>query len=156
MVLPMADQFIEIVINKKARFNYEILDTFESGIVLHGSEVKAIREKHVNIQEAYARVKDSEIFIVGMNITPYEKANRFNHEPLRERKLLLHKHEIKRLTGKLNEKGLALVPLKVYFKNGKVKILLGLGKGKAQYDKRKTIQKREADREMNRELKKYR
>lgn len=152
----MSDKIFDIVVNKKARFNYEILDTFESGIVLHGSEVKSIRAKHVTIQESYARIKNAEIFIVGMNISPYERANRFNHEPLRERKLLLHRHEIKRLTGKLNEKGLSLIPLKLYMKNGKVKLLLGLGKGKAEYDKRKTIQKREADREMHRELKKYR
>lgn len=151
----MADQIKEIVVNKKARFDYEILDTFEAGIVLHGTEVKSMRLKKVSIQEAYAMIKNSEAYIVGMNIAHYEMGNRFNHEPLRERKLLLHKHEIKRLTGKLKEKGLTLVPLKVYFNNGKVKILLGLGKGKAKYDKRKTIQKREADRDMQRDLKRY-
>ncbi|HOO72379.1 MAG TPA: SsrA-binding protein SmpB [Spirochaetota bacterium] len=151
----MADPIHDIVVNKKARFNYEILDTFEAGLVLHGTEVKSVRLKKVSIQEAYATIKNNEAFIIGMNIAQYDMGNRFNHEPLRERKLLLHRQEIKRLTGKLKEKGYTLIPLKVYFKNGKVKILLGLGRGKAQYDKRKTIQKRDADREMQRELKKY-
>jgi SsrA-binding protein len=153
--LHMTDQITDIVKNKKARFEYEILDTFEAGIVLHGTEVKSIRQKKVSIQEAYARIKNGEAYIVGMNISVYEMGNRFNHEPTRERKLLLHGHEIKRLTGKLQEKGLTLVPLSLYFKNGKVKILLGLGKGKAMYDKRKTIQKRDADREIQREMKNY-
>ena len=151
----MAEPIHDIVVNKKARFNYEIVDTFEAGLVLHGTEVKSVRLKKVSIQEAYATIKNNEAFIIGMNIAQYDMGNRFNHEPLRERKLLLHRQEIKRLTGKLKEKGYTLVPLKVYFKKGKVKILLGLGRGKAQYDKRKTIQKRDADREMQRELKKY-
>jgi SsrA-binding protein len=155
MEIPMAEKSQDIVVNKKARFEYEILDTFEAGIVLHGTEVKSLRLKNVSIQEAFARIKNNEVFIVGMNISLYEMANRFNHEPLRERKLLMHKHEIKRLTGKLQEKGLTLVPLKLYFKNGKAKVLLGLGKGKAKYDKRKTIQKRDADRDMQRDLKRY-
>ena len=94
--------------------------------------------KKVSIQESYARIKDGEVFLVGMNITVYDQGNRFNHEPVRERKLLLHKHEIKRLTGKLNEKGYTLVPLRMYIKNGKVKVELGLGRGKAKYDKRQT------------------
>ncbi len=147
------EQFKEIIQNKKARFEYEILDTLEAGIVLGGTEVKSVRLKKVSINEAYARIRNGEAFIVGMNIAAYEMGNRFNHEPDRERKLLLHKKEIKWLTGKLKEKGLTLVPLKVYFKNNKIKVLLGLGKGKAQYDKRKTIQKRESDREMQRALK---
>ncbi|MCP4135151.1 MAG: SsrA-binding protein SmpB [bacterium] len=145
----------DIVKNKKARFEYEIIETFEAGIALRGTEVKSIRQKKVSIQESYGKINAGEAYIVGMNIAEYEMGNRFNHEPLRERKLLLHKHEIKRLTGKLKEKGLTLVPLKLYFKNGKVKVLLGLGKGKAKYDKRKTIQKRDADRDMQRDLKNY-
>jgi SsrA-binding protein len=143
----------DIVHNKKARFEYEVLDTFEAGIVLNGTEVKSIRQKNVNIGDAYGRIKNGEAFLLGVNIAIYEMGNRFNHEPTRERKLLLHKQEIKRLTGKLKERGLTLVPLKLYFKNGKVKVLLGLCKGKAQYDKRKTIQKREGDREIQRAMK---
>ncbi len=151
----MDNHYINIIKNKKARFNYEIIETFEAGIVLHGTEVKSLRQKKVSIQESYAKIKNGEVFIVGLNISPYEMGNRFNHEPDRERKLLLHKQEIKRLTGKIQEKGLTLVPLKIYFKNGKAKIELGLGKGKANYDKRKTIRDRDAQRDMQREMKKY-
>ncbi len=140
----------EIVQNKKARFEYEILDTIEAGIVLKGTEVKSVRLKKVNIQDAYARIKDGEAFLYGMNISPYESGNIFNHDPMRVRKLLLHKQEIKRLTGKQQEKGLTLVPLKVYWKNGKVKVLLGLAKGKTLYDKRHDIKKRDSDRELQR------
>lgn len=149
----MEEKNTDIVHNKKARFEYEVLDTFEAGIVLNGTEVKSIRKKNVTIGDAYGRIKNGEAFLLGVNIAVYEMGNRFNHEPARERKLLLHKQEIKRLTGKLKEKGLTLVPLKLYFKNGKVKVLLGLCKGKAQYDKRKTIQKREGDREIQRAMK---
>ena len=151
----MSDSIIEIIKNKKAKFEYEIVDTFEAGIVLRGTEVKSVRQKKVSIQESYAKIKNNEVFIVGLNISPYEMGNVFNHDPIRERKLLLHRHEIKRLTGKLQEKGFTLVPLKMYFKNGRAKVLLGLGKGKTLYDKRKTIQKRDVDREMKREMKKY-
>lgn len=151
----MSDSIIEIIRNKKARFEYEILDTYEAGVVLRGTEVKSIRLKKVNIQEAYARIKDGEVFIVGMNVSTYEMGNRFNHEPLRERKLLLHKHEIRKLIGKLNEKGYTLVPLRMYIKNGKVKIELGLGKGKAVYDKKKTIQERDMKRDLQRDIRKY-
>jgi SsrA-binding protein len=149
----MSDQIQDIIQNKKARFEYEILETFEVGIVLAGTEVKSIRNKKVSIIDAWAKIRDGEAWLVGMNVALYEMGNRFNHDPERERKLLLHRQEIKRLTGKLKEKGLTLIALKVYFKNGKVKLLLGLAKGKAQYDKRKTIQKREADREMQRTMK---
>lgn len=151
----MADSFIDIIRNKKARFEYEIHDTYEAGVVLRGTEVKSIRLRKVSIQESYARIKDGEVFIVGMNISPYEMGNRFNHEALRERKLLLHKSEIRKLIGKLNEKGYTLVPLRLYIKNGKVKIELGLGKGKAVYDKKKTIQDRDMKRDMQRDIKKY-
>ncbi len=151
----MADDIIEIVKNKKARFEYEILDTFEAGIVLKGTEVKSIRQKKVSIQESYAKIKNGEVFIVGMNISHYDKGNYFNHDPLRERKLLLHKQEIKRLTGKLAERGFTLVPLRLYIKNGKVKLELGLAKGKNIHDKRKTIQDRDMKRDMQREIKKY-
>lgn len=151
----MSDNIIEIIRNKKARFEYEILDIFEAGIVLRGTEVKSIRQKKVSIQESYARVKNGEVFIVGMNVSLYEMGNFFNHDPLRERKLLLHKHEIKRLIGKLNEKGFTLVPMRMYIKNGKVKIELGLAKGKNVHDKRRTIQDRDMKRDMQREIKKY-
>lgn len=149
----MEDKSTDIATNKKARFEYEILETLEAGLVLVGTEVKSIRQKKVSIGEAYARIKNGEAFLVGMNVAVYEMGNRFNHDPVRERKLLLHRQEIKRLTGKLQEKGLTLIPLKMYLKNGKVKLLLGLGKGKARYDKRKTIQKRESDRELQRIIK---
>ncbi|MDR3237887.1 MAG: SsrA-binding protein SmpB, partial [Spirochaetia bacterium] len=139
----MEDHFIDIIKNKKARFNYEILETFEAGIALHGTEVKSLRQKNCSIQESYAHIRNSEVFITGMLISPYDMGNRFNHEPERDRKLLLHKSQIKWLTGKLKEKGYTLVPLRMYFKNGKAKIELGLGRGKAQYDKRKTIQRRD-------------
>ena len=152
----MTDTFIEIARNKKARFDYEIIETFEAGIVLVGSEVKALRQKKASIQESYARVKNNEVYLTGMNIAIYEMANRFNHEPVHDRKLLLHRHEIKRLIGKVQEKGFTLVPLRLYFKNGKVKVELGLARGKAKYDKRRDIQKREVDREIQREWKNYR
>jgi SsrA-binding protein len=145
------EKVIQVANNKKARFEYEILDTFEAGIVLLGTEVKAIRNKKVNIEDSYAKVENGEIFIIGINISQYEMGNRFNHDPLRDRKLLLHKQEIKRLTGKLKERGFTLIPLQMYFKNNKAKVLLGLGRGKAKYDKRRTIQKRDQEREMQRE-----
>jgi len=151
----MPDNIIEILRNKKARFEYEILDTFEAGIALKGTEVKSIRQKKVNIQEAYAYIKSGEVFIVGMNISLYEMGNFFNHDPLRERKLLMHKYEIKKLIGKLNERGYTLVPLRLYIKNGKVKLELGLAKGKNVHDKRRTIQDRDMKRDMQREIKKY-
>ncbi|MCX7679483.1 MAG: SsrA-binding protein SmpB [Spirochaetes bacterium] len=146
-------QSFDVVINKKARFEYEIIETIEAGIVLTGTEVKSARKRKVSINDAYAKIKKGEVFLVNMNIAPYEMGNRFNHDPERERKLLLHRQEIKRLTGKLKEKGFSLIPLKVYFSNGKLKVLLGLGKGKAKYDKRREIQKRDAEREMRRAMK---
>lgn len=149
----MRESMVDIIVNKKARFNYEIIETFEAGIVLHGTEVKSLRGKKVSINEAYGKIRDGEVYLTGMNISLYEMGNRFNHEPDSDRKLLLHKQEIKRLSGKLREKGYTLVPLKMYFKNGKVKVLLGLGKGKAKYDKRKTIQQRDVEREMRRDWK---
>ena len=151
----MSDNIIEILRNKKARFEYEILDTYEAGIALKGTEVKSIRQKKVNIQESYARIYKGEVFLVGMNISLYEMGNYFNHDPLRERKLLLHKFEIKKLIGKLNERGYTLVPLRMYIKNGKVKLELGLAKGKNTHDKRRTIQDRDMKRDMQREIKKY-
>ena len=151
----MSDNIVEILRNKKARFEYDIVDTYEAGIVLKGTEVKSIRQKKVSIQESYAKIKNGEVYIIGMNISLYTMGNFFNHDPLRDRKLLLHRQEIKRLTGKLNEKGFTLIPLRMYFKNGRVKLELGLARGKNIHDKRRTIQDRDMKRDMQREMKKY-
>jgi SsrA-binding protein len=143
--------------NKKAFFNYELLDTFEAGISLLGSEVKSIREGRISLKESYAEVKGGEVFLLHCHISPYEAANRFNHEPLRERKLLLHRREIKRLSGKIKEKGLTLVPTKVLINaKGRVKVEISLAKGKRTYQKKEVIKERDRDREMRAELKKWR
>lgn len=143
--------------NKKAYFNYEILETYEAGIALVGSEVKSIREGRISLKESYAEIKEGEVFLVACHISPYEASNRFNHDPLRERKLLLHRREIKRLTGKTQERGLTLVPTKVHInEKGKVKVEIALAKGKRAYQKREAIRERDRDREMQAELKKWR
>ena len=142
-----------VVTNKKARFLYEIIETFEAGLVLLGTEVKSLRLGKGNLQDSYANIKDEEMFLYNMHISAYEKGNIYNHEPDRVRKLLLHKKEIKRLTGKVVERGMTLVPLKIYFKNGRAKVELGLARGKSQVDKRKDIAKRDAQRIMEREFK---
>jgi SsrA-binding protein len=143
--------------NKKAYFNYELLETFEAGISLLGSEVKSIREGRISLKESYAEVKGGEVFLLHCHISPYEAANRFNHEPRRERKLLLHKKEIKRLTGKIKEKGLTLVPTKVLINaKGKVKVEISLAKGKRTYQKKEVIKERDIQREVRTELKKWR
>jgi SsrA-binding protein len=136
--------------NKTARINYFIEETYEAGIVLVGTEVKALRDGKANLKESYARVKDEEVFLYDMHISPYSHGNRANHDPLRVRKLLLHKREIGRLYGKSREKGLTLVPLKVYFKNGKVKVEFGVGRGKKLYDKRADLKLKEDQRDMER------
>ena len=143
--------------NKKAFFNYEILETYEAGVALVGSEVKSIREGRISLKESYAEIKEGEVFLVSCHVNPYEAANRFNHDPLRDRKLLLHRREIKRLTGKIKERGLTLVPTKVLINDkGKVKIELALAKGKRAYQKREAIRERDRDREMQAELKRWR
>lgn len=129
--------------NKKARFNYEILETYEAGIVLQGTEVKSIRDGNINMNDTFAKFIEGELFVVNMHISQYKHGNRFNHDVTRSRKLLLHKKELKKLHGKMVEKGLTLVPLKLYFNKGLIKITLGLCKGKKLYDKRETIKKRE-------------
>lgn len=139
--------------NKKARFDYFIEEDLEVGIELFGTEVKSIRMGKCSIKEAYVSVHNGEMFIDGMNITPYEKGNIFNKDPLRTRKLLAHKKEILKLFGKTREKGYTLVPLEVYFKDGRCKLLIGLGKGKKLYDKRESIAKNDARRETQREFK---
>ena len=139
--------------NKKARHEYFILETYECGIELAGTEVKSIREGKVNLVDAYASINNFEVWIKGMNISPFEKGNIFNRDPLRERKLLMHKHEILKLSQKLKEQGLSLVPLKIYLKNSLVKVELALVKGKKLYDKRDDIAKRDAKRSMDRAIK---
>ena len=138
--------------NRKARHEYEVLDSFEAGIVLRGSEVKSLRLGNANLQDSYAHVENAEVWLSGMHISPYEQANILNHDPLRERKLLLHKKEIRKLVGKTTEKGLTLIPLKVYFKNGRAKVEVGICRGKRSYDKRAAIAKRETEREMRRQF----
>ena len=137
--------------NKKAYHDYFIIDTYEAGISLHGTEVKSLRMGKCSVKEAFLKVENGEMIIYGMHISPYEKGNIFNRDPLRPRKLLLHKYEINKLAGKIQEKGFTLVPTKVYFKDSKVKVEVGLAKGKKLYDKRHDLalkdQKREAQRE---------
>jgi SsrA-binding protein len=144
-----------VATNKTAYHNYEILENFEAGISLVGSEVKAVREGRISLKESYAEVRDGDIVLVKCHISPYEAANIFNHDPLRVRRLLLHKREIRRLTGKIRERGLTLVPTKVMFNDrGKVKIELGLARGKREYEKRDVLKKRDTDREIRAEIKK--
>jgi SsrA-binding protein len=139
--------------NKKAFFNYEIGEKYEAGIVLKGSEVKSIRDGKVSIAEAYARLKGGELWVVGMDIAIYPQAGPYNnHEPRRPRKLLLHRHEIRKLAGKTQERGLTLVPLALYFKDGLAKLEIGLARGKKQHDKRHAIKAREVDREIRRRM----
>lgn len=148
----MADepQIRPIATNRRARHNYHIEETYEAGISLVGSEVKTLRGGKASLQDAYAVIRDGEVFLLGVHIPPYAQASIQNHDPTRMRKLLLHKEEIRRLIGKINEKGLTLVPLRLYFKGNKVKAELALAKGKRAYDKRQSIAEREAKREMSR------
>ncbi len=136
--------------NRKARHEYHILETYEAGLALTGTEVKSLRAGKANLQDSYARVENAELMLYNMHISPYEQGNRFNHEPKRTRRLLMHKQEIMRLLGKTREKGLALIPLKVYFKNGLAKVELALAKGKKLYDRREDLAARDAKREMER------
>ena len=133
--------------NRKAFHDFHLLETFEAGVVLLGTEVKAIREGRVNLRDSYARVEDGEVFLYNVTISPYSHRGYADHEPLRRRKLLLHRDEIRKLIGKTVEKGMTLVPVRLYFKGGKVKVAVSLAKGKKDYDKRETIKRREADRE---------
>lgn len=139
--------------NKKAYHDYFILDTYETGISLAGTEVKSLRMGKCSIKESFVRIENGEVFIYGMHISPYEKGNIFNKDPLRPRKLLLHKYEINKLLGKTKEKGIAIVPLKVYFKGSLVKVEVGLAKGKKLYDKRQDIAKKDQQREASRDFK---
>ena len=139
--------------NKKAYHDYFILDTYETGISLAGTEVKSLRMGKCSIKESFVRIENGEVFIYGMHISPYEKGNIFNKDPLRPRKLLLHKYEINKLLGKTKEKGIAIVPLKVYFKGSLVKVEIGLAKGKKLYDKSQDIAKKDQQREASRDFK---
>lgn len=139
--------------NPTARYNYTINSTFEAGLILTGTEIKSIRNGKVNLKDTYVNIKNGEIFIYGMHISPYEFGNIFNKDPLRNRKLLLHKKEIFKLAGMIKEKGISLVPISMYFKGNKIKLEIGIGKGKKMYDKRQTIAKRDAEKKINRALK---
>ena len=139
--------------NKKAYHDYFIEETYEAGIALHGTEVKSLRMGKCSIKESFVRIENEEVYIYGMHISPYEKGNIFNRDPLRVKKLLLHKYEINKLLGKIKEKGYTLVPLQVYFKDGKVKVEIGLARGKKLYDKREAIAKKDQRREAEKEFK---
>ena len=141
--------------NRKARHNYHIFDTWEAGIVLKGTEVKSLRAGTANLKDSYARLENGEVVLHEFHISAYEKGGYYNHPPTRPRKLLLHKKEIRKLKGKVEEKGLTLIPLQVYFKNGKAKVQLGLAKGKKIYDKRVDIAKRDSEMEVRRSMKNY-
>lgn len=139
--------------NKKARHDYFIEDTYEAGICLHGTEVKSLRMGKCSVKESFIRIEDGEVFIYNMHISPYEKGNIFNKDPLRERKLLMHRYEINKLKGKIQEKGYTLVPLQVYFKGSLVKVEIGLARGKKLYDKRADIAKKDQRRELEKDFK---
>ena len=149
----MADQTerekaqLSIAENRKAFHDFHLLESFEAGLVLLGTEVKAIREGRVSLRDSFARVEGGEVFLYNVNISPYSHRGYADHEPLRRRKLLLHRDEIRKLIGKTVEKGMTLVPVRLYFKNGRVKVAVNVAKGKKEYDKRETIKRRETDRE---------
>lgn len=142
-----------IVQNRKARHDYHALDTWEAGIALQGTEVKSLRDGKASLRDSYARVDGGEVFLHNVHIGEYDPANRFNHEPMRKRKLLLHRTEINRMRGRAEEKGLTLIPLKLYFKKGRAKVEIALAKGKREYDHRQDIAKRDARRDVERALK---
>ncbi len=150
----MSKESVKLIANnKKAYHDYFILDTYEAGIALHGTEVKSLRMGKCSIKESFIRIENGEVFIYGMHISPYEKGNIFNKDPLRVKKLLLHKAEINKLLGKIKEKGMSVVPLKVYLKGSLVKVEIGLAKGKKLYDKRDDIAKKDQKREAERDFK---
>jgi SsrA-binding protein len=141
-----------IAVNRRATHDYFIDERIEAGLVLTGTEIKSIREGRVNLREGYARVVGDEAWLVNVHIAPYEQGNRYNHEPLRDRKLLLHRDEIASLIGKVRQRGYTLIPMQLYLKNGRAKVELGLARGKKQFDKRESIAKREAQRDIDRAL----
>ena len=141
------------IVNRKAKYNYQIFETIEAGIVLTGTEIKSLKMGKANIKDSYARIKNNEIFLINMHISSYENGNIFNHDETRERKLLLHKKEILKFRDKIKLEGYTIVPLKVYLKNGRAKVLIGLAKGKKNYDKREDIKKRDIERNIRARLK---
>lgn len=145
-----------ITTNRKARHDYEIIDTLETGIVLLGTEVKAAREGKINLTDAYARIRDGELWLIGMHISPYTKSDMENHDPLRDRKLLVHRLQLKRLNRQVEEKGVTLIPLKIYFYRHLIKVELGLARGKRKYDKRASIAERDRKRDLDRVQKSFR
>ena len=147
------DNYKLIANNKKAYFDYFIEDTWEAGIALHGTEVKSVRMGKCSIKEAFIRVEDGEVFVYNMHISPYEKGNIFNKDPLRVKKLLIHRHEVNKILGEVTQKGYTLVPLQVYLKGSLVKVQVGLGRGKKLYDKRDTIAKKDQRREAEKDFK---
>jgi SsrA-binding protein len=154
MAVYMAKEEMKLVANnKKAYHDYFIEEKYEAGLVLHGTEVKSLRMGKCSVKEAFIRIENGEVFIYGMHISPYEKGNIFNKDPLRVKKLLLHKQQIRKLIGNSSEKGYTIVPLQVYFRDGKAKIEIGLAKGKKLYDKRQDIAKKDQRREAEKELK---
>ena len=152
----MKESFVKIIAeNRKARHSYFIEDKYEAGMVLLGTEVKSLRIGRVNLKDSYAKIKKGEVFVYQLHIGVYPFASYNNHDPLRRRKLLLHDHEIKKLYGKVNEKGFSLVPLKIYFQNGKAKMTIALARGKRKYDKRDAIRKRDQKKDLERSKKEY-
>lgn len=141
--------------NKKARHDYTILNTYEAGIVLTGTEIKSIRARRVNLTDGFAQIRNGEAWLMNIHISEYTQGNRFNHDPLRNRKLLLHKKEINKLQNETQDKGITIVPLRIYLKNGFAKVLLGVAKGKHEYDKRETLKRRDQKRQIDRVLKHY-
>lgn len=142
-----------VAVNKKANHDFAIEETIEAGIVLHGTEIKSIRNSKVQLRDAFVRIRNNEAWISNMHISPYDHGNQFNHDPLRSRKLLLHKKQISQLIGRTKEAGYSIVPLKMYLKDGFAKVLIGVGKGKKNYDKREDLKKKDAKREIDRALK---
>jgi SsrA-binding protein len=152
----VAQEHIKVIAeNRKARHDYTIEDQIEAGLVLKGTEVKSLRQGRANLKDAYAKIKNGEVYVYQMHISPYPFAYYDNHDPLRVRKLLMHRHEIRQLYGKVNERGYALIPLRLYFRDGKIKLLLALAKGKHNYDKRDSIRRRDEQRDMDRIRKEY-
>lgn len=143
---------ISVARNPRASYDYHILETWEAGVVLTGTEVKSLRSGKASVKEGFARIANGEVFLEGVNITPYEQGNRYNHDPVRSRKLLLHRREIERLIGAVEQKGLTLVPLELYFRNGVAKVTLALGRGKKRHDRREDLRRRDAERDVARAL----
>ena len=141
--------------NKKAYHDYFIEETFEAGLVLTGTEIKSIRAGQISLKESFCKIRGGEVFIDNMNISPYEQGNRFNHDPVRSRKLLLHQHEIEKIRKRIDERGYTLIATKLYLKNSRAKLEIGIGKGKHHHDKRETLKRKQADREANRAMRDF-